>query len=56
MRNGRPVLASAMTRPSTHPATRGLSQLELLLVLAILGILAGLAVSELRTLSRRNKT
>ena len=33
-----------MKLPPTHPATRGLSQLELLLVLAILGILAVLAV------------
>ena len=45
-----------MMRPSNNPASRGLSQLELLLVLAILGILAVLAVRELKTLSRRSKT
>lgn len=38
------------------PASRGLSHLELLIVLAILGILAVLAVGELTTLSRRGKT
>ena len=39
-----------------RPLSRGLSHLELLIVLAILGILGVLAVGELTTLSRRNKT
>ncbi len=43
-----------MSPPRHH--SRGLSQLELVLVLAILGILGVLAVAELTTLSRRGKT
>ena len=39
-----------------RPLSRGLSHLELLIVVAILGILAVLAVGELTTLSRRKKT
>lgn len=45
-----------MQRRLPSPLTRGLSHLELLIVVAILGILAVLAVGELTTLSRRKKT
>jgi prepilin-type N-terminal cleavage/methylation domain-containing protein len=39
-----------------RPRPRGLSHFELLIVLAILGILAALAIGELTTRSRRSKT